>query len=562
MTDVTLSGAGGGTSWLVATDVDAVQSYLLQSVHLSTIAGASSLLVQADDKCRKLADQHQGFVVMATGGISLVEFGDKSQARLYAEEISSWFRQHTVSGHLTTSGPVERKAGEEFGEVARKTFQRLEDQKRRGFPHGQFAAIPQGQPCQSCGTEIAVKRVLFGRGPAAEMRWLGESCQKKYDRRHRLFWLEWLKDTNHPNHQRWEHVSAGRHVAYDFNLLAGDHDLGLIVADADGTGRLIRQLVEDKLPAEKWREFSDGLARLSRNTVTDAIDKIVPDRFLADTQSLLLPVLPLFCGGDDMVIACRGDLALPLASFMCRRFAEAEKPWLPQAAKLGLSAAVVVTRPGFPFRIAHRLGSQLLKAAKREARRLGWRDQGIGAVDYALITESMADLDTLTHDRVLCDPAKRLSIVFTGRPYRAADSGERSIGSLDKAVLQLRGGDFPRTRLHELRSLLTLSEWTGEAVGEQVDRSVDQVRGIREEVELRFKDWLSRTERQVNWSKSLRELNETLGLRTVGGSSLGCWYASSETNPKRETCQSPLGDLADGLRLFGTLDRAANGESA
>jgi hypothetical protein len=461
---------------------------------------------------------------------------------------------------LSVSDPVPRAAGAEFGEAATLAFANLERQKRSGYAYGQFPAIPQGQPCQSCGAEIAVKREPFGREPDIERRWVGASCLKKYKRRDRLFWLEWLKDPARESHERWKHVQPKKHVPFDFNVLAGKHDLGLIVADADGTGRLIKQLAAERRPADDWKKFSDGLAKLSRDVVIDSIDDVLLDSFLADTESLLLPVLPLFCGGDDIVIACRGDLALPLASFMCQRFAESEKPWLPSGTKLSLSASAVVTRPGFPFRIAHRLASVLLRAAKLEGKRLGWRDEGIGAIDYALITESMADLETIVQDRVLQDKRRRLSISFTGRPYKAASRGERSIGSLAEAVRRLNESDFPRSKVHELRSLFALPTWLVRAAAEDAELSINDVNEVRSAIELRFADWLARTEKQTQWAELLQVLNQVLGLTPATRSALGCWYSRTETNPKRGVYRTPLGDLADGRRLFGTVDKLTNGE--
>ncbi len=166
----------------------------------------------------------------------------------------------------------------------------------------------------------------------------------------------------------------------------------------------------------------------------------------------------LFAGGDDIVIACRGDLALPLATELVLAVSGATDWGWSKCKKVGLSAGVVVTRVGFPFRAAHAIAEGLLREAKQTAMEEGWsRDdqERHGAVDYAVVSESSADLEVILAQRFVGTKDRPRAIAFSGRPYRAAASGRRSIGGLMNACRRLAQDDFPRSRLFELRRELT-----------------------------------------------------------------------------------------------------------
>ena len=534
--------------YLVATDIDAIQSYLLQSYHLSAIAGASQLIDAADTEIELRAKNKGGETIIASGGIGLFEFPDSNSANDFRTEIVPWYRKLSVSGHLSTSDVIEVDPTNPFGGSAQAAFANLERTKRSGFASGEVVSIPQGRMCESCGKEVAQTRIQIGRPPDASERWVGEACQAKHQRRgsDRSFWLDWLQKTDRPEQDFWKSINLRQHVAYDFNQLAGENDLGLIVADADGTGRILKSLTT----CEKsiWQDFSEGLKKLSRDALTHtlnaAVSSILP-RSKDGTTDGLLPVLPLFCGGDDIVIACRGDLALPLASRLCRKFAEEPKAWCP-GHKLGLSAAVVVTRPGFPFRVAHRIASELLRNAKREARHEGWKNDGVGAIDYALITESLADANTIQEDRLIESRCHRLALHLSGRPYRASGTGSRSIEGLEHAVEDLVASGFPRSKLHELREICSRTTW----IPTRDEQSLDAVKKHREQIESRLQYWFARISRNPQWQPLLKRLSEDLGCR-LQGDQFSPWIPTGQTTDSAKSLQTPLGDLADAARLFG-----------
>lgn len=545
-------------SYLVATDIDGIQSYLFQSVRLNTIAGASNIIADADRLLGEVAEQTQGRVVLASGGIGLVEFADRDLAATFASTVADQFRRTSVSGRLTASQPIERSAAESFGAAAGRSFRNVETRKRAGHAADQPVTIPYGEPCEACGQELATNRIAFEQAGGQDSRLLGPACHAKFDhhRDHRHFWLPWVRSSTNASFQAWRDLDPRRRLAREFNELTGDGDLGLVLADADGTGRLLRDLADQD--RSQWSTFSGGLAELSRTSLVCAIDDAIPTALLLDVDGGPLPVLPLFCGGDDFVLACRGDLALKLADRLCREFAEADKPWCP-GNKLSLSSAVVVTRPGFPFRIAHQIASRLLREAKRHAKEAGWRDQGVGAIDYALITEASADADSLLADRVLESRSGKDVLHLSGRPYRVGVDGPGSLLGLRTAVERARA--LPRNKLFELRRLFSAAAWLRAEQSDSTDAK--KIAEWRRELDRAVEQWNDRLMRQGELWSIWTDVARTLGVKFAGDRPTA-WLddtrtgdvarpiATTDAQPAdRHVWRSPWGDLADGMRLFG-----------
>lgn len=536
--------------WLVATDIDAIQSYLLQSVHLRTIAGASELIVDADEFITSSAVESQGMKIVSTGGIGLFQFDDECNAKKFCQDVHASYRRQCISGNLSTGTPVPLEVGK-FGEAVNAAFQSLEIRKREGSQAGQLTGLSHAQTCQSCGLEPAILRAKLDREGDATL-WLGEACSQKNEARDRWFWLEWMRELSPPDLKEfWTKIRPGRDLARDFNTLAGSHDLAIILADADGTGKKLKSLTSKMTDSKLLIDFSNGLKVLAKESLVVAINKVLADVFHPSADNPI-PILPLFCGGDDFVIACRGDLALRLAATLCDHFSSAAKDWCPDG-KLGLSASVVVTRPGFPFRIAHRIGDQLLRNAKRTARMRKWSCEGIGAIDYALITESIADAKTILNDREVHSSSGGLSLHLSGRPYQASLTGVDSIGVFIQAVEQLTAIDFPKSKLHELRQIFSRSSLDDFPIAPKDS----DLNSAKTKIDLLLGNWVERIRRQPNLFEAASETAKKVGLDPELKDSWGNHLLSNGG----QVWRTPLGDLSDGARLVSTVGSAPNIEN-
>lgn len=494
--------------WLVMCDVDGVQAWLLRSVHLREIAGASHLLVDHDDNLGAVASG--GEVLFAKGGTALVRFDDKEPAIRFCAEVPNALERTTVNATLTVSDPVSVGA-RGFGGAIATLVQDVERKKRQGHARGEVLDFCHAARCQGCALEPAVDqgRVRIG----SDDRLLGAACLARHGVRDRAWWLAWMR-----GRPGWERSRS--RLPADANELAGNGKLALLLADANGVGERLAALDTE----EDYRKFSSGLAGALREALIEAIAREAPPgRWNRDT----LPVEVLYAGGDDLLIACQGDLALPLASTLTNEFAARagkEAGWT-GGDSLGISFGITIASSKFPFRVSHAIATGLLRHAKRAARAEGWAE---GAVDWAIVTEAWSSADAILSDRAVETSAAAL--LLTGRPYRTAERGERSLASFRRACSEVAAG-VPRNKLFDLRRSCSAAELlrdgarTPAEAKNLLDSSIQElVRRLRRDPDV-----------ERRWSATI----DVLGLDA------SCFWASGASQ------RTPIGDLADGLELWG-----------
>ena len=233
-------------NWLVMTDVDAIQSYLFSSIRLSTIAGASQIVVDNDKRIKEIAGNFGGIALFSAGGaaVVLLRCETSGTAQDFIEQAKKAFSQKSISGHLSTSDPIDlHKYEHNFAEAITAAAESLEKNKRLGYLLGEAAIPPLARRCDTCGNEAAIAPHRFGE----ETYWLGPTCDAKRNARERD-WLTLLKQ-----HDEWSKLRY-KHLADDFSELAGDDYLAVVVADVNGVGIRLREIQS----REDYVRFSKG----------------------------------------------------------------------------------------------------------------------------------------------------------------------------------------------------------------------------------------------------------------------------------------------------------------
>ena len=178
--------------------------------------------------------------------------------------------------------------------------------------------------------------------------------------------------------------------------------VGCSRGDADALRRFILT-VNDHLDRAVTRAFAEAWADVAKWAETDA----------AKRELVVVPVVPVILGGDDVTVFTSGDYALPFAAAYLERYERAtesdvllrhlgrEKGTGPMTA----AAGVAVVRRDFPFHVAYNLAERLVD----EAKKVGKAQQPVRS--------------TLTYhalfDSSVLDPEKILQAYssFTTRPF-------------------------------------------------------------------------------------------------------------------------------------------------
>lgn len=179
--------------------------------------------------------------------------------------------------------------------------------------------------------------------------------------------------------------------AAELEDLAPTGYLALIHADGNGIGKLSQASLgqphqttsaEDKLYQDLGRE---AFFHHMRVTVRRALKQALTEAFAEVGEGECQPYRILMLGGDDLLMLCRAELALPFAAAYGKALAQ-----LQAAGQAGLTMAigVAIARYSYPMHRLHDLAEALAESAKQRYR----KDPDCGSVvDWQVVTQSWFD---------------------------------------------------------------------------------------------------------------------------------------------------------------------------
>lgn len=245
--------------------------------------------------------------------------------------------------------------------------------------------------------------------------------------------------------------------AQELKELVGSGYLALIHADGNGVGS-----GAGKSDSERARFFHRNRVLL-RRAVQKAIDVACTD---AKKQA---PLIPLMLGGDDLLLVCRAEIALPFVVTLCEALAALQRE--DNGFELTLGVGVVFAKHTIPIHRLHEVAEQLASSAKRRFR--GIKDVGANdrsVVDWAVYSTVWVDEPEEVRRRDWLRGKGEDVRVLSRRPLDVLGGGLDSLQGLVEGAKKLNKA--PRSQLRYLvdqlprgRSLseLALAELSKEA---------------------------------------------------------------------------------------------------
>lgn len=375
-------------------------------------------------------------VILATSGKALILVRSEARAR---ELVHAWSTELAVNlpgvdGTGVFSSPFsfapEGSDSLPLAAAVTETHQLFEAARaRRRSPLARFPRLPVADACEVSG--LPAERLLPRRNePGAEPERISFSSARKrahlglaQDRFASLLGEAYVPRNLEDMLEVW---------AFDW--------IGVIHADGNDLGQLFRGLAqiarELRRPEEApdrhylitYRSFSLGLDRVARKVFANVAAEVFGEESVAfderERKVHLLPILPIIVGGDDLTVICDGRRALPFAHRYLTAFedrvaalpadhlvARVLREHFGGVQRLGMAAAIALTKPKFPFFSAYSLAEELTRSAKAVKKNVG---RPASALDFHVTFESSVLKLDEARDRLSSGGGAYL---LHGRPY-------------------------------------------------------------------------------------------------------------------------------------------------
>lgn len=247
----------------------------------------------------------------------------------------------------------------------------------------------------------------------------------------------------------------------------GDY-LAIVHADGNSIGARYnawQQLADEKnlqgLEKEIHGEhFFHSMRVAVRQALTEASKKIFQDS--PEAYQLLM------LGGDDLLLACASQYALPFAQAYSQALTQTT---LADGKPLTLGIGVVIAKPSFPFYRLHALADELATSAKQLFR----ANEEVGSVIDWYVTSNSWVNDAISQRK---ESNKIESLILSHKPY--AVLGEHSLEKLLGAANQLQHSEnFARSQLRTLVETLRLgrtqAELTWLELPEKLQKTINEL---------------------------------------------------------------------------------------
>ncbi|MCX7700243.1 MAG: hypothetical protein N2039_05155, partial [Gemmataceae bacterium] len=245
---------------------------------------------------------------------------------------------------------------------------------------------------------------------------------------------------------------------------------------------------------DKLRRFSLALNQCTERAFCQAVGIVRPKK--QSRNRMVVPVVPLVLGGDDLTVVCDGRQALRFTKRFIDLFEEETRnhPDINPVLSNGVTscAGVAIIKPHFPFFAAYQLAEDLLRSAKTIAK--ATPDQFLSAIDYHILYDASGpDLERIRRELTVDvgrSPGDGKTLLV-GRPYVTTPNQgpvNRRWSDLERRITALQARDeddrrrLPNSMLHDLREGLFLGHEAADArlklvLGRYRDAGLDHLLG-------------------------------------------------------------------------------------
>lgn len=406
------------------------------------IAIAKNLPEDPLGKADNPAELYKQGILARDGGHFIAVFEDKAAAQAFLDEAEQTLAER-LPGVL-----FEATLADFEPDAASSNSQREAREIKARETH--LLDLPVLQVCEETGSGPASTKGKHGwqaQSVSHRQNW-GEQFYE--GRTNDIIGLMRQSKAIYPDEMGWK-------IPGDLADIAAGGYLALIHADGNGIGKRYNQWREGvKSKPAIYQEahgetFFHSMRMVVRRAVVDAL------RGTFTETGGVCPYQLLMLGGDDLLLICRSDLALPFAKHYAE---ELQKYPLADGKPLDVAIGIAIAQKNYPLHRLHELAESLASSAKRLHRSLNGAQTSV--IDWQVVTQSWFEgvkearqkseyIEYTAHDQAE-------SLLLTCRPYRVL--GEDGLQGLLVAANQLDSADEEQDKSARspLRSLRGASE--------------------------------------------------------------------------------------------------------
>ena len=259
-------------------------------------------------------------------------------------------------------------------------------------------------------------------------------------------------DANTELHNKFSDILEDKIFPMELDELGqqeGDNHISIVHIDGNNMGIKFRSCKTLK----EIRNLSESVKEATENSFKFLLEHIVTNYNHFNEKLNLanntLPIRPIIMGGDDITFISHGKLGIYFAKIFMEQFTQ-EK--VSGDNYLSACAGVAITRTKYPFYRGYQLSEDLCKQAKKKAHKedelnSSWLDFHIAYGGFSGSIEDIRKNNYTTPRGALCL-----------RPYRVTGECADHLNFNDclNGIKYLRDNEWPRSKLKELREVLTL----------------------------------------------------------------------------------------------------------
>jgi hypothetical protein len=472
-----------GTQWVM--EAVATINTGQQQVYSS---GTSFRDILLDPELNRQIDKAKIEVIIATSGKALLLAKDREDAKQVIQSVTKKALQ--AAPGLDICGIISDEfdlATGDLGKMNQQLHQRFEGVRgARPGPDTRFLRLPVVAECATSGLPAAVCLVQNGRSVLRS----SVSEQKRSARDAGFNRIQALLQSRNARYEFLGNISQ-----FEDDFAENISWLSVVHADGNGLGQIFldfgKYTANNRDYINQYRQFSTAIDICTEQAFLDAIESVfVSQEQLDGKDPIIIPLVPLILGGDDLTVVCDGRYAL---QFTQRFLTEFEKrtqnpveiiPGIKSniiidrakkhlsADRLSACAGIAVMKKHFPFSVAYDLAEDLIKSAKtvKDIIKQDGKTIPCSAIDYHILYDSSGvDLKSIRAKLEISNPPTRLYC----RPYVVSKPSwypehhrewidRHHWSKLTDRVDALRAKDdedrylLPNSQMHDLRESLFL----------------------------------------------------------------------------------------------------------